>query len=192
MGIFCLRLNIKTLKEGLIMKRKFISMALLFVIVTTSIMQLAAQTVPTQTDPNNLIVTGTTETGETFAGTLDLTRFSSRNGQLIATGLLNGTLTRVVNGVPTVISTVTNLLVNLIVTPGTSTCEILDLQLGPLDLNLLGLVVHLDQINLQITAQQGPGNLLGNLLCAVANLLNSGGPLGALAGLLNNILRILG
>jgi hypothetical protein len=80
----------------------------------------------------------------------------------------------------------------LIVTPGTATCEILDLQLGPLDLNLLGLMVHLDQVNLNITAQQGPGNLLGNLLCAVANLLNAGGPLTSLAGLLNQILNILG
>lgn len=173
------------------MTRKFISMALLIVFVTTSVLQLSAQTIPTQTDPNNLIVTGTAATGETFAGTLDLTRFSRQNGQLVATGVLNGTVTRVVDGVPTVIGTVTDLLVNLLVTPGTSTCEILDLQLGPLDLNLLGLVIHLDQVNLQITAQAGPGNLLGNLLCAVANLLNNGGPLSGLAGLLNNILRVL-
>jgi len=79
-----------------------------------------------------------------------------------------------------------------LVIPGTSTCEILNLQLGPLDLNLLGLLVHLDQINLQITAEQAPGNLLGNLLCAVAHLLDGGSPLGGLAALLNRILRILG
>jgi hypothetical protein len=34
----------------------------------------------------------------------------------------------------------------------------------PLDLNLLGLAIHLDRILLDITAQSGPGNLLGNLL----------------------------
>ena len=52
-------------------------------------------------------------------------------------------------------------------------CQILDLVLGPLDLDLLGLVVHLDTVHLNITAQRGPGNLLGNLLCAVAGLLNN-------------------
>ncbi|HKP12498.1 MAG TPA: hypothetical protein VJZ91_10325 [Blastocatellia bacterium] len=62
------------------------------------------------------------------------------------------------------------------------------MELGPLDLNLLGLVVHLDRIVLDITAQPGPGNLLGNLLCAVANLLNNNGPLAGIANLLNQIL----
>jgi hypothetical protein len=45
-----------------------------------------------------------------------------------------------------------------------------------------------------ITAEQGPGNLLGNLLCAVANLLNgTGGPtvLQQIANLLNQILAAL-
>jgi hypothetical protein len=69
--------------------------------------------------------------------------------------------------------------------------QILSLTLGPLTLDLLGLVVHLNQVVLTITAQQGPGNLLGNLLCAVANLLNGGNPLGSLANLLNEILSIL-
>jgi hypothetical protein len=73
------------------------------------------------------------------------------------------------------------------------TCEILHLELAPLDLNLLGLMVHLDQVVLDITAVQGPGNLLGNLFCAIAGLLdNAGGPLGGLSALLNRILRIFG
>jgi hypothetical protein len=69
-----------------------------------------------------------------------------------------------------------------------ATCEILHLELGPLDLNLLGLVVHLNKVVLDISAQSGPGNLLGNLLCAVANLLNTGGPLQQIVNLLNQIL----
>jgi hypothetical protein len=47
--------------------------------------------------------------------------------------------------------------------------------LGPLNLDLLGLVVTLNQVNLVINAVPGAGNLLGNLLCAVAGLLNGGG-----------------
>jgi hypothetical protein len=74
----------------------------------------------------------------------------------------------------------------------TGSCEILDLVLGPLDLNLLGLVVHLDRVHLNITAVPGPGNLLGNLLCAVAHLLDSNAAGNALANLLNRIFRLLG
>jgi hypothetical protein len=46
-------------------------------------------------------------------------------------------------------------------------CEILDLVLGPLDLNVLGLMIHLDQLHLRITAVRG-GGLLGDLLCGLA------------------------
>ncbi len=73
-----------------------------------------------------------------------------------------------------------------------ATCDILNLVLGPLDLNLLGLRVQLNQVVLNITGETGPGNLLGNLLCAVANLLNGGGLLQQIADLLNRILGVLG
>jgi hypothetical protein len=53
------------------------------------------------------------------------------------------------------------------------------------------LMVHLDKIVLDITAVSGPGNLLGNLLCAIAHLLDSSGPLSGIIALLNRILAIL-
>jgi hypothetical protein len=74
----------------------------------------------------------------------------------------------------------------------TGTCTILALHTGAINLNLLGLNVALAPIDLVITADAAPGNLLGNLLCAVAHLLDGGGPINGLAGLLNNILRVLG
>ena len=49
-------------------------------------------------------------------------------------------------------------------------CTVLDLPIGPLDLNLLGLLVHLDRTELRITADP-TGGLLGSLLCSL-----SGGP----------------
>jgi hypothetical protein len=68
------------------------------------------------------------------------------------------------------------ILVNsLIGAQANGTCTILDLTLGPLHLDLLGLVVDLNQLHLTITGQTGPGNLLGNLLCGLANALNPGG-----------------
>ena len=42
-----------------------------------------------------------------------------------------------------------------------------------------------------ITAQQGAGNLLGNLLCAVANLLKGSGALAGIQNRLNQINTIL-
>ncbi len=73
-------------------------------------------------------------------------------------------------------------------------CQVLNLVLGPLNLNLLGLVVHLDTVHLNITAVPGAGNLLGNLLCAVAGLLDGtplSGLLDQLSGLLSSIFAIL-
>jgi hypothetical protein len=78
---------------------------------------------------------------------------------------------------------------------GGATCDILNLVLGPLDLDLLGLQIHLNQVVLDIVAESGPGKLLGNLLCAVAGLLDgtppAGDVLGVITDLLNAILGIL-
>lgn len=173
------------------MKRTLMSSAMLLALAWASIINAAV--VSAKAAPASplgpLPVIGTITGGGTFNGTFDLLRFANQNGNLVAIGNLTGTLT---DAAGNVIGSVSNVLTTLAVTPGTATCEILNLTLGPLDLNLLGLMVHLDQVHLEITAQQAPGNLLGNLLCAVAHLLDGGGPLGALAGLLNNILRVLG
>jgi hypothetical protein len=67
-------------------------------------------------------------------------------------------------------------------------CDILNLSLGPVELNLLGLVVILDDceggpVTVDITAVEG-GGLLGDLLCGIAGLLDSGVDLDTvLAGL---------
>ncbi len=118
------------------------------------------------------------------------------------TSTVPGTLTNLqavlnaATGVTTITGTFTDALGNITnftttLLSASGSCQILDLVLGPLTLNLLGVVVTLNQVHLNITAQPGPGNLLGNLLCAVANLLNTGGPLQGITGLLNNIFRHL-
>ena len=94
----------------------------------------------------------------------------------------------VLNSAGDVVMTVTAPLQGIL--QATGTCQILDLTLGPIHLDLLGLVVDTNTIHLQITAQSGPGNLLGNLLCAVAHLLdNPNQQLTGVVNLLNNILR---
>jgi hypothetical protein len=53
-------------------------------------------------------------------------------------------------------------------------CAILSLVLGPLHLDLLGLVIDLNRVVLNIVGQTGAGNLLGNLLCALTGILDGG------------------
>lgn len=59
------------------------------------------------------------------------------------------------------------------------TCRVLYLALSPIYLDLLGLVVDTtqidNQIQLEIRAEEGDDNLLGNLLCSVAGLLDDDG-----------------
>jgi hypothetical protein len=131
--------------------------------------------------------------GATFAGVLNITRFVRSGDQVLALGTVSGTLTNTATNVVRTVVTTVAIPLNL---PGSGglngVCEILSLVLGPIDLDLLGLVVHVDQIVVNIDAQPGPGNLLGNLLCAVAGLLDGGGPLGQLVARLNQILGALG
>jgi hypothetical protein len=149
-------------------------------------------------------VTGTFTNADgtgTFTGTFIPQKFSVVNGILEATGLLKGTL---VDANGTQLGTVSQIVtdtVNTTKAANTTTnaanapvvgCNVLNLTLGPLNLNLLGLVVTLNQVHLTITAVPGAGNLLGNLLCAATNLLNGGGSLSSLSALLASILAALG
>jgi hypothetical protein len=154
----------------------------------------SAATTTTGTSFKNVPVTGKTHSGKAFRGHFTVTQFVTRHGKTYAVGTLTGKL-----GSKNVKSTQVAMPTKLPAasTTGTSghaaaTCPVLHLTLGPLDLNLLGLTVHLNQVVLNIDAQSGPGNLLGNLLCSVSNLLNSGTPLsGTLTGLLNIVQQLV-
>ncbi|GAC1577819.1 MAG: hypothetical protein NVS3B18_11560 [Candidatus Dormibacteria bacterium] len=49
-----------------------------------------------------------------------------------------------------------------------TTCQVLDLVVGPLNLQLLGLVVNLQRVHLSVTATRGAG-ALGDLFCQLAD-----------------------
>lgn len=66
----------------------------------------------------------------------------------------------------------------------TDTCRLLRLVLGPLRLELLGVRADLSRVELHITAERGPSNLLGNLLCPEDG---SNAPLDALVDALNGV-----
>jgi hypothetical protein len=138
------------------------------------------------------ITMGTLDTADdlagTFTGTFEPVRLVVQQGTLAVRGILDGVCTATSD--PTITEEVDNLLVNVPIlgTAPASACQILDLTLGPLNLDLLGLVVDLSQVDLDITAVPGAGNLLGNLLCAVAGLLDGGLNLDAVVRLLNRLL----
>ena len=84
----------------------------------------------------------------------------------IASATLEGTLA----GIP-----FTTEITNLVVGPGHGqSCSVLDLELAPISIPLLGLHIDTSSICLTITARQGEG-ILGDLLCSLAG---AGGILG--------------
>jgi hypothetical protein len=151
-------------------------------------------------------VTGHTDKGATFAGKYKVIKFVDRNGHLKSVRArvrhpdqeerrhqdFAGRVRMPVNMQATRAANATSALPTTSSTAGTSavSCDILHLVLGPLDLDLLGLVVHLDKVVLDITAVPGAGALLGNLLCAVVGLLDGTG-IGGLSGILTNLLNAI-
>jgi len=175
------------------MKKLALLASLIVAVAAGAVTASTATAAPPSSTAVTVPVTGTftdaTGAPGTFTGTYTINRAAKAAGGLAAVGTISGTLT---DSAGAVVGTVTN---QAVTTPlqATGTCDILHLTLGPLDLDLLGLVVHLDQVNLDITAEQGPGNLLGNLLCAVAGLLDppTGGGGGGIGGLLQSIVGLL-
>ena len=145
-------------------------------------------------------MTGETKNGRQFEGTFTIKRFIRREGRAWAVGTLRGELKnrRVVRrGVRMPVTAAgqpagsTSAQPPLPVpTPGA--CTILNLTLGPINLNLLGLRVATNEIRLLVEAVPGAGNLLGNLLCAITNLLNPSAntPLAQLVQVLNALLAL--
>lgn len=147
---------------------------------------------------------GTADNGATFAGAFKIQKFEHAGEFIHAIGTVTGVLT--VDGVGRNVVTTAAIPLDREASGAADTsaisaiviqqavCEILHLELGPLDLDLLGLVVHLDRVVLDIQAQEGPGNLLGNLLCAVVGLLDggAGAALQQITSGLNQILSVLG
>jgi hypothetical protein len=147
--------------------------------------------------------------GKRFKGTYSIERFIRRGDKLYAVGTVKGKVRNkrvkrenvrmpasVANatGTGASASQVQPPPLPLPPLPPGNACSILALDLGPINLPVLGLVVRTNQIQLRIDAVQGPGNLLGNLLCGITGILDPGSlastPLGQLAQILNALLAL--
>ena len=135
-------------------------------------------------------VTGT----KGFEGTYTIKRFVRRDGKLYSVGTLRGTMhgkyvRKTGLRMPAALA---NAAAQSQIPPTPGACQILNLTLGPIDLNLLGLRVRTNRIDLRIEAIPG-GGLLGDLLCGISNLLNPAAntPLATVTQLLNALLALV-
>lgn len=151
---------------------------------------------------------GKTSTGRNVRGVFVPRSFTVQDGKLYAQGRLKGRIVRPgkdrhfsKRGVMIPVQSVDHQALpsaaraNAAIAPGARACPVLSLVLGPLSLDLLGLHVDLNRVVLNVVANSGAGQLLGNLLCAVAGLLDGtplSGLLTQLQGLLTQILGIVG
>ena len=144
-------------------------------------------------------MTGTAKNGKKFKGTYTIKRFTHSGSKLYAVGTLKGRLKgrRVIK---------TNWRSHLgLACPSRffggradpsdadkNACQILNLTLQPIDLNLLGLrLLRTSRIDLRLEGVPGAGNLLGNLLCGITGILDPQAATPATPSVLTQVLNAL-
>ena len=148
-------------------------------------------------------MTGTAKNGKTFKGTYTIDRFTRSGGKQYAVGTVKGRLkgrrvTRKNVRVPVALERAQTAgaaqvppAADELPVPTQGACPVLNLVLGPIDLNLLGLRVATNEIRALVEAVPGAGNLVGNLLCAVVHLLDPRPPATATPSQLTQFLNAL-
>ena len=142
-------------------------------------------------------MTAKAKNGKKFTGTYTISRFTQSGGKVYAVGKLKGKLKgRTVRKsnvrIPATLARhpaagASQLPPNP--TPGA--CQILDLVLQPIDLNLLGLHLVTSRIEVLLEAIPGAGALLGNLVCAITGILDPDAPTPASPTQLSQVLNAL-
>ena len=198
------------------MLRSFTGWSVL-VALTAALVTMPAATASAQNKNTNRLtvpITGAADGVGAIAGTFAISKFEIRDQRLVAVGQLTAAVTDATTGnvVRTIVTEVAwpvqsggSAVANRAAAGGdigscsdeanavgSAACDILTLVLGPLHLDLLGLVVDLNQVVLEITATTGSGDLLGNLLCAITGLLDAGSLGQQVVNLLNQLIGVLG
>jgi hypothetical protein len=122
-------------------------------------------------------MTGTAKNGKKFTGTYTISRFTQSGGKLYAVGAVKGKLKgrnvkRSGVRVPVTLARSQAAGASQLPNPTPGACQILDLVLQPIDLNLLGLHLATSRIEVLLEAVPGANALLGNLLCAITGILD--------------------
>src|SRR4051794_32224887 len=150
----------------------------------------AAQTTPLT---KKVAMTGTAKNGKKFKGTYTIKRFTHRGSKLYAVGTLKGRLKgrRVTKNNVRVPASLARPAQAAQIPPTPNACQILNLTLQPIDLNLLGLRLRTSRIDLRLEGVPGAGNLLGNLLCGITGILDPQAATPATPTLLTQVLNAL-
>lgn len=159
-------------------------MVLIFGMLALLVVTIAAPAEAAKRKNKGIPVTGTLEDGGTFAGKIlfrDLTVSENEAGDgLILSGIIRGVATDADGTKQRIQEPFSTDIVSLQPGGEASTaqvsCDILNLDLAPIHLDLLGLVIDLDEVHLDITGLTGPGKLLGNLLCGLLGILDPSAP----------------
>jgi hypothetical protein len=153
-----------------------------------------AQT-PTKQLTQKVALNGATKSGKKFKGSYTIDRFArSKSGKLVAVGTVRGRLAgrSVRKSNVKVPARLVKPATAAQIPPTPGACQILNLTLQPIDLNLLGLRVRTSRIDVRIEGVRGPGNLLGNLLCGITGILDPNtASTRQLAAALNAILALV-
>jgi putative hemolysin len=186
--------------------------ALITIVLVLSSMAAAAQQRPAASRQLSVPIVGTSSDGSRFTGTVTVQRFEERAGQVFAIGVVSGSLSGAAGPIGTAINVPAAFPVQ--VGPGLSaradrgrvnpaslsmpnqggrlmlvqqaTCGVLHLELGAINLNLLGVVVTTTPVTIDISGDTaGP---LGALVCQILNTLQS---VVGLVGLLNQLLGLV-
>ena len=144
-------------------------------------------------------ISGVVAGGGSFAGTLSIKKFAARDGQVVAVGMLSGSLTNAL-GAPAGTALVGPIVLPVQVGPGAAartaaaagavipqqTCDVLHLEVQPITLDVLGLQVTTLPVGIDIVAD--PAGVLGHLICTILETLHN---VIGLVDLLNALLGLL-
>jgi hypothetical protein len=184
----------------------------LMALITLSIVLSAAAARADQPARNALVLplTGAASGGVTFNGAVAVQRFLQRDGQVFAIGAVSGNLSGPAGPIGTSISLPVAFPVRVgngltaraergfirpvslsardsgarVMLAQATTCGVLHLDLGAVNLNLLGVVVTTTPVTIDINGDTG--GALGNLVCTVLSTVNN------VVGLVNSLNSILG
>ena len=193
---------------------KRLRLSLLALMTISFVLPPTASTAEQPPAPKALVLplTGVGTGGVTFNGTVAVQRFVQRNGQVFAIGAVSGSLSGPTGPIGTSIYLPAAFPVNVgpgltaraereLIHPASlsapeygahmilaqaSTCGVLHLELGAINLNLLGVVVTTTPVTIDINGDTG--GPLGNLVCAVLATLNN---VVGLVNLLNSLLGLV-
>jgi hypothetical protein len=186
---------------------KRLRLPLLTLMTISVVLSPTAGTAEQRPAPRPLVLplTGTGNGGVTFNGTVAVRRFVQQNdGQVFAIGAVSGSLSgpagpigtavylpaafpvEVGNGLIHPASLSTRDYGARMILAQASTCGVLHVELGAVNLNLLGVVVATSPVTIDINGDTG--GPLGNLVCAILAVVNN---VAGLVNLLNSLLGVV-